>query len=418
MAPPRRVAPCPYCGTSLVLADCPIVATNFDATVGGFAGPRNGDSEPVAKPYSGAPALGGHFGRPVLWRPVERVRVYGAKARLKRGITSLMEDPRDRFVAVRDFAPEDLPARACLQCGEPLPDDIGERPILTIGIVGTTSAGKSHFLASLIRDGAQRQGLRPWGIEEFMLDETSADAYRQKYQAFFHDHVVFEGTMPGAAHEVRKHPLAVRTALDPDTPVTLLFHDIAGETLLQRGQRARHASFLTRAAALIFLIDPLMIEPIRERLKGGFGNGRYYNQADLVNACISDLGAQRASTTPIAIAVSKSDLIETALPGQRFVFRRTPSRNPETAMREMNSVDGEVRNLLGAAGALDLLAAAERPGRGPLIRFHAVAPIGREPAASSGQGRAAVSEIAPLRCLDPLIHILTSLGRRDEAAAR
>jgi hypothetical protein len=422
MAQMRTTAPCPYCGTTLVLRDCPIVATNVDPRIGRFAGRRGGEAEPVARPPSGASAVGVHFGRPVLWRRPERERVSGTTTFIRHAVKSIVEDPRGRQAVVRDFPPEDRPALACTKCGAPLPDDIGERPILTIGIIGTTSAGKSHFLASLVRDGAQRQGLAPWGFDEFVLDETSADTFRADYQGFFHNRMVLKLTAPGEAHQVRDRPLAVRTALSResrgDTPVTLLFHDFAGETLLQRIERTRHAAFLSRAAALVFLIDPLMIEPIRKRLKGEFGGENYYNQADLVNACIADLGTGRAARTPIAIALSKSDLLETAVPEQDFTFRRPPSRDLKTAMQQMRLVNGEVRGLLGAAGAHDLLAAADRLGPRAPVSFHAVAPIGREPAAGAEGGRAAVSEVKPLRCLDPIINILLSMCSADRVPGR
>jgi hypothetical protein len=183
---------CPYCDARLLLNDCPIVATNYEVPAGSFSADKD---QPVPRPVSGREPRGVLAGRPVLWRATP------PRPALPKPAPSLMQELRDivtgtgveedydryeRERPVSDHAVyEDLPARACEQCGEPLPDEIGSRRVFTVGVVGTTGAGKTHFIAALIEDGFHRQRLRDWGVEEFVPDERSAERFRSSYQSLF-----------------------------------------------------------------------------------------------------------------------------------------------------------------------------------------------------------------------------------------
>ncbi|GAA4257341.1 TRAFAC clade GTPase domain-containing protein [Dactylosporangium darangshiense] len=410
---------CPYCDARLLLNDCPIVATNYEVPAGSFSA---GKDQPVPRPVSGREPHGVLAGRPVLWRPAPpRPAPQKAAPSLMQELRDIVtgtgvEEDYDRYERehpVSDYAVyEDLPARACKQCGEPLPDEIGSRRVFTIGVVGTTGAGKTHFIAALIEDGFHRQRLRDWGVEEFVPDENSAERFRASYQSFFTERKALGATNPSAETDVRLRPMIIKARFRGGPPVLLLIHDIAGETLMYQRSRARYAPFLSRASGLIFLIDPLMIEPIRSRLPGEFDIGRHVNQADLVNACLADLRRQQRDPhrVPVAIAMSKSDLIEEALPGVDVGFRRPPSADRRLAEQEMARIDGEVRNLLRWANANDLLAVAAQLGHEVPLSFHAVAPIGYTPREVPGRPDDRVVEsIASLRCLDPLIAVLRNL---------
>jgi hypothetical protein len=143
--------------------------------------------------------------------------------------------------------PEDLPARICTDCGEPLPDEIGTRPILTIGVVGTTGAGKSHYIAAAVYEAARRQSLIPWGYR-FTLDATSAVAYEKTYGQLQRERGVLKPTRAAEAPDSRFRPLAARVTSKQGGDVTILLHDIAGEVLSDPRGRMQHATYLTRAA--------------------------------------------------------------------------------------------------------------------------------------------------------------------------
>jgi hypothetical protein len=403
------------------LGDCPIVATNREDDAGQF-GAQFGADLPAGGDGGTAGTPGDWERYPVLWRPAPPKPAAVVPPPPKNFLVRLMEtlasipeeEEPDEYEVVRPvssfgFPWKELPTRACVRCGTPLPDEIGDRQILKIGIVGTTGAGKSHFLAALIKEAAHQQGLRKWGIAEFELVETSSEMYRERYESFWHDRRVLEPNLPADAPEVVFRPLIVRATYLRGTKVLLYFYDIDGESLANRGRRARYASYLRRPHGLIFLIDPMMIDAIRTHLAPGeSGYHRYIRQGDLVNACVADLEADRARRTPIAIALSKSDLVATAAGRQHsFTFSRpaTASDPIDSVAAEMAHIHREVREVLGAAGERDLLAVADRLGPGAPLTFHAVAPIGYAPQHEDGVRVA--PEIKPLRCLDPLIALIS-----------
>lgn len=412
----RKQVTCPYCDSDILLGDCAIVATNRQDDAGAF-GADLFDGDEAAAPGSrpgGYPVL---VPRPAPPSPPPPPPPKGRLAAIIDAIASVPEEPEpdvDEDVppvsAYRHLRWEDLPARACYECGTPLPDEIGEREVLKIGIVGTLGAGKTHFLTALLREAGHEQGLRKWGIGEFELDETSSDVYQSKYESFWHDCQVLESTNMAEAAEVVFKPLIVRVTFPLGKKVLLYFYDIDGETLANRGLRARHARYLRRPYGLIFLIDPVMIEAIRSRLPAdGPDYQRFDRQANLVKACLTDLAPDLAGRTPVAIALSKSDLVLAATdPAMRFTFGNPPdpADSVEARVAEMAQIHQEVRSVLGSAGERDLLAAADRLGARAPVTFHAVAPIGTEPRLSPDGATRIATEVRPLRCLDPLIALL------------
>ena len=410
----RKVILCPYCDTRIYLGDCPIVATNRIEDGGQFPGDDDYSPPSTTRLNPNATTWGRY---PVLWmppppspRPAPPPPSQGLVGQIFDALTNVPEgEEPDEYEVIRPvdqfgFPWRDLPARACVECAAPFPDDIGERRILKIGVVGTTGAGKSHFIAALLKQGAHQQGLRKWGVSEFDLDEVLRATYREVYEPFFHTGRALEPTNPALAHEARSHPLIVRATFSHGTEVLLFFYDIDGETLLDRGLRARYADYLHRPDGLIFLIDPMMIEAIRERLPPDPNYQAFIRQGDLVNACVTDL-KERAYSIPIAITLSKSDLIGRAAK-REFPFDEDSAKGDPLSARvkEMAKIHQEVKRVLGAAGQFDLLALTDRLGADAQITFHAVAPIGFAPRATR-DGQVA-AEIKPLRCLDPLVAVL------------
>jgi Double-GTPase 2 len=407
----RKRVTCPYCDNEIFLGDCAIVATNRPDNAGSFGADLFGGEEAAGSPPGGFPVLVAPPAPPPPPPPPK-----GFLHAVFDALTSIPEEPAPDepedvppVSAYRHLSWADLPARACYECGTPLPDEIGEREILKIGIVGTLGAGKTHFLTALLREAGHEQGLRKWGIGEFELDETSSDVYQSKYESFWHDGQVLESTNMAEAAEVVFKPLIVRMTFPQRKKVLLYFYDIDGETLSNRGLRARHARYLRRPHGLIFLIDPVRIDAIRARLPvEGPEYQRYDRQSRLVKACLGDLAPDLAGQVPVAIALSKSDLVLRATaPGLRFTFGRPPDDGDtvEARVAEMAEIHREVRGILGSAGERDLLAAADGLGPHAPVTFHAVAPIGSEPRPAADGSRVA-EQIRPLRCLDPLIALL------------
>jgi hypothetical protein len=409
---------CPYCDSEIFLGDSPIVAANRAQDGGQFgAGLSDHASNDPWTPAGGPPA--GRY--PVLWQPppdepdAAPYRTWWQQLWDKL-IGSQQEEPDQpeviRPVSSFGFLRGDLPARACTRCGHPLPDDIAERPVRKIGIVGTTGAGKSLLLRAILTEAAEQQKLAAWGVRDFEVDEDAAARLRDRYQSV---HGV-EPTNPADAPEANFRPFIARATLGTQK-VQLFFYDIDGEMLLDRSLRARHAPFLHRPHGLIFLIDPMMIAPVRALLPDNPNYQRVIRQTTLVNACVADL-EERAATTPIAITLSKSDLVEDAqVEGYQFLFRQRPDDGdtPQHRAAEMAEINGEVRSVLNSVGMHDLTALVSRLGPEAQVTFHAVAAVGYTPQIADGVPD--VPDTKSLRCLEPLIAVLSPWVREQIKSA-
>jgi hypothetical protein len=421
---------CPYCDTSIPLGKCPIVATNR-VQPGGQFGAVLGDqgaNEPWTPADGRAPVR-----YPVIWpknwkppgdepdaEPAmdDPYRTFWQQLWDKVRETLAFSQPQEpdepeviKPVSAFGFFRGDLPARVCTNCWHPLPNDIAERPVLKIGIVGTTGAGKSLFLRAILTEAAEQQKLAPWGVRDFEVDEDAAARLRDQYQSV----PDVEPTNPADAPVANYRPFIARATLeawDRGTLITkkvqLFFYDIDGESLLSPSLRARYAPFLYRPHGLIFLIDPMMIAPVRALLPDNPNYQRVIRQTTLVNACIADL-EDRAATTPIAITLSKSDLIEDAqVVAYPFMFRRRPGDDDpvEHRVAEMREIDKEVRGILdlNSVGMRDLTGLVTRLGPDAQVTFHAVAAVGYTPNVVDGEPD--LRDAKSLRCLEPLIAVM------------
>lgn len=376
---------CPFCATPLNFARLPVVATS-NANDG--------------KRTTAGSVIHRWVGRwPVIREPA-------ADATGVQRIRRLMNDGSDLGPA------SDLPAYVCLRCCHPLPNELGTHEICIIAVVGTVGAGKSHFLAAMAREATRRQGLAPFGITEFAPDELSGGKYHiNYYRPIFRDKKALDATDRDA--DVQFDPLTFRVTAghvngsgphdDGDfRQLLLMFHDVAGEVLTDRADRATLAPFVRRADGVIFLVDPAALEPVSEwrEQEGLAAVPDDFHQADLLRACLNDIGADRLREVPVAITLSKSDMV-TRMLGRDFAFSRPASTEPAKWLAERNYINTEVAALLRKLDATDILAVASVA---PRVTFHAVAPIGSEPMPDN-----TIAEIRPLRVLDPVAQILLSI---------
>ena len=370
---------CPYCGTRVTLGACPIVATNV-RTLKNRKAPRSGT--PVLR-WAGRAGAG-----PETYWPVV------AEAPVGGGAVGVLELP-----AVEEMAlPEDLPARLCPRCCYPLPIEVDQRDVFTVAVLGSMQAGKSHYLASAIRSAYRLQGLSEFGITEFAPNEESANRYHQHlYTPAFQQKKPI-GRTP-VDQDVRYQPylfrVTVRNAQGHSFPLTVALHDMAGEVLMDRSARALCTPFVRRADAVIFLVDPVFLPGLEDKL---VSRNESVNQADLFVACMAEMG-ERANELPVRVVLSKSDLVSRTL-SRKFNFA-TPAPEGRLAWEaDQKIINAEVHDLLLELGAADLVGTADKLTN---VRYQAVAAIGTDPV----DGR--LIDVRPQRCLDPLASVLLQL---------
>jgi hypothetical protein len=413
---------CPFCGCPIDFNRLPVVATNISERVRSSF--RNAESDRQRSAASGASSLqvpfsGLQSGTPILywidgWPVIRRAatdpnRVSGEGAVI---------DRFRRLLQIRDSddleQSGDLPAYLCLNCKRPLPAEIETHEVFTVGVVGTIRSGKSHFLAAMIRDAYRLQIMSPLGISDFAPDERTGIIYQSDYYSpVYLDHKALART-PREQADIRFRPMSFKVLLesgngpalwngDWDRRIMLLFHDVSGEVLKNRDERATVAPFLRRADAIIFLIDPVALEPVRQwriRTCGIDDQIDSYYQTDLLRACLDEIGAERIGQIPVAICLSKSDIINKML-ARPFTFNEPPALEAAKWLAQRNAIHSEVLEVLRELHAYDIIAASKNA---PNVTFHAVAPLGVDPDEAD-----LLDDVKSLRCADPVANIILSL---------
>jgi hypothetical protein len=366
---------CPFCGTGFRLGDLPVVALNTR-----YPDDEDGDEDDDRRrlyPRSGRKVerwIGKH---PVLAEP----QIQPDRKVAQRLVDEMLGKSLTPLTSIA--VPADMPARLCANCRNPLPVDIDDRDPLIVAVVGTSGSGKTHLLASMLHEAANNHAFRNVQCEEFAPDEASAELFDESY----YGPVFIDRERLDQTHEkTGKRLLTYRVTFAGKEPYLLLFYDIAGETLSKLKERVVHADYLSRASGVLFLIDPVCLNPPpgREWRPAQHADGiQRRNQANLLNACINLIPPDRQGEVPFAIAVSKADLISEYLTWRPDVDQ-----------------DREVRALLEMCNAHDVLGATGLLGP-DMVSFHALAAIGESPT-EDGE----LKVIEPFRCLDPLWEVL------------
>ena len=406
---------CPYCGETIVLGECAIVATEFvtqsSSTFDGLTSAGKDPHDDISsdgrhRPLSGKRVFG--WAGPNKEWPIIHLAPLSEFAAIPRNRWSRLTSGVPMLSSVDEVGPlEDLPARICPECETPLPTDVDDRELLTIAVVGVQGATKTHYLGSMLHTAYHEQALyESIGCTEFAPDEQSAKRFHEEYylRLFAAGGKAIGVTL--VTEDIRFRPLAFRATFRDGVRRTLLFHDVAGEVFTNRAMRNRIAPFVRRADGVIFLVDPQWIPKVGQYLKHHYGMAvppAPRNQADLMSAVTEEIARTRdLSMVPAAVAISKSDLIVGAL-GGTFRFDKDPPVERDAWMADMNEVSDEVEGLLdGELRAPDLLAAIRRL---PHATYHAVAPLGVQP----GEQSLTLSDIRPRRCLDPLVSVLNRI---------
>lgn len=380
---------CPFCGTEIKLAECPVVCTSFvkKASFGASFGGGE-ESTPVSTP-SGR-VVSSHLGDFPVLRTGTRL---ADTSRISRMLGRL---PRP----TEEFDQSDLPRRACTHCNTPLPEDLDESDAYVLAVVGLNRAGKSYFLGSTLTAASRNEGLTSYGVESFEpLEDTASRLHREYYLRLFKNEHSLNAT-PERDH-LEKQPLMFKVTMTDSRPFLLVTHDVSGEALIDRRTRAATASFVSRANALIFIADPLDMHRVAMQLPDPVLDDIGYrdiDQAALLEMTLRELRPVRGDGVPLALTISKSDLISRAM-HRSFKFD-VPGRSPDWR-DDVRAAGEEVRYLLIELNEQKLVRLADEH---QLASFHAVSVLGSEESRLKTNGRP-----SPLRVLDPLGTVLEQI---------
>ncbi len=309
-----------------------------------------------------------------------------------------------------------LARRKCMHCGYLLPSNIEQVDNINIAIVGDTFSGKSHYIAALIHQIQQGELQRADRYARFdcMTQNIENDYIREIIKPLFVDKQELIATPQ--AIDVNRPPLIYELILSPSPGyparrINLVLYDASGEDLAIKERMVQFSRYVFSANAIIFLADPTSMPEIYNLLPAFLqkkaATGR--TSSSVLNSIIRliedyrgyESGA-RLSSTPIAITVTKSDLLKQLTSIQyQYNFLKKPVYNGTINLQDLDGVNQEVRQLLEDYGERTLLQATHNFSK---VRFFATSATGYAPDMNG-----TYPAIDPCRCLDPILWILHEL---------
>ncbi len=305
--------------------------------------------------------------------------------------------------------------RLCPYCHFELSYDAGFIDDHVIAIIGGRNTGKGHYLATLVHRLENESGAL-FNFSLRMLGDETRRRFEEDYRTpLFRRRTLIQPTQSATVDRRVRLPMVFRLTLKHRQgkrlrAANLSFFDSAGEDMASLDTLSREARYICHAAGLIFLLDPLQIDAVRQRLPAGDLPPRD-PQADpeyLVERLRelferqSGLSPTRRVRTPLALVLSKMDqvwpLLEPASglrnPGEHFGFF-----NRSEAQSVYTEVWGMLQNWLGYGFSNRLQMGFSN------YHYFAVSSLGQPP---GKDGK--VEKISSIRVEDPLLWLLFQMG--------
>lgn len=303
--------------------------------------------------------------------------------------------------------------RVCPTCHYELTQDAGEVEEHIIAVIGGRGTGKSTYIATLIQRLEHEVGRN---FNAGVL--AKGDNTRRRYERDFYGPLYRDKQLipPTQVDDITtRAPMVFRITFNSNRQVAnLVLFDTAGENMESFDAMTQQTKYILYADGVIFLLDPLQIDAVRDQLQGISSNPlpprmpnsepRYI--VERLRELYEAQGAVKASQKvdkPIAFTLAKMDVLEPILDpasgpivhgsGQHLGYLNGPD------VQAVNTViDSHLRTWMGEAFSEKVKQNFNK------YAYFGVSPLGREPA----NGK--IDSVAPTRVEDPLLWILGQLG--------
>lgn len=328
---------------------------------------------------------------------------------------SLLRAMRLPDVAVCDVCQVESHHRLCAECHFDLPHDVGQIDQRIIAIIGGRNTGKSHYIVTLVNRLKNEVGAN-FNFSVHMIGEDTRHRWRDDfYGPLYEQHTVLQATRPGAVDARVKAPLIFRLTLEGTfgkRAINLSFFDTAGEDMKSVDNLSVQARYISRADGIIFLLDPLQIESVRQQLSGADLPVPDRDSApdEIVERLVElfetqlHLGQRDHIKTPVAFTLSKIDALFPILDPSSALRRAGGGEHfGALDLRDVNSVSGEMRDYLSAWMGAGFCSVIEKHFTS--YNYFAVSSLGEPPGANQR-----LRTVAPFRVEDPFLWILCQLN--------
>ena len=250
------------------------------------------------------------------------------------------ENGQDEFYpAVTKTCPHGKPAsgnRYCPNCHSMVQYEYITTKGRIVAMIGSRESGKTTYVGVLIQELQNRVGSAFNGATAELVGDKS----RERYKRVFHDPMYLKGQTVDFTNTVR-----AQSRLDPLlcmlkfpkkkliggglATAMMVFYDTAGEDVLVDENIDRLVDYFDAAEAIIFIVDPLQISSVRRVVNGSVPLPHSAaDQVEIVQRLAELLRKRRKMTgsqkisTPMAIAIAKTDTLDESLPVNSAVRRQ------------------------------------------------------------------------------------------------
>jgi hypothetical protein len=310
--------------------------------------------------------------------------------------------------------------RVCGSCHSDLPSDYCDQDSRIIALVGAKASGKSTYVSVLVNELNHRVG-QAYHASLAAMGQSTQVRDREMAEDLYERLRLPDATRPAALgfNDPLLYRLSLprRSRLGSGTRHTaLVFFDAAGEDLAGAEAMDRYTRYLSAADGIVLLVDPLQLGSVRDRLPVHDGpplpvveTPPQQIAADLARQLRAHGkgGSRGRVATPIAVAVTKTDMLRPLLDPHSPVLRNAPHPGGTFDEDDRLAVHEEIRSLLTDWDSGALLRQLELDFAE--LSLFGLSALGAPPPAEA-PADAPKSGPQPIRVEDPLLWLLARRG--------
>ncbi|MDO5521121.1 MAG: hypothetical protein Q4G58_11575 [bacterium] len=321
----------------------------------------------------------------------------------------------------------------CPLCHNTLPSFGKRNKQVVLSMVGAMDAGKSSYMAVLIRELKRHIALAIHGSASFM-DENSAREYEERFLRYLYPWIGTEPSMRipktrsclcGGSFVSVNRPILINCKLNKTYETifrtrtqtmnyALALYDAAGEDFEDEGVMFTLSNNLIHSNGIFFFIDPMRIPYVRNLLRkeqvDGAATSKLWSSSSADDILLrtakllrTKLGIpeQEKLKIPIAVVITKLDVIQDVLPKTSLLRKESRHLKEGGFVRQEGAeIQEEVGALLYEWGEVEFLSHLQADFSN--LRLFAVSSFGNNP---DPYGR--LQHPKPVRVEDPFLWLLS-----------
>ena len=311
--------------------------------------------------------------------------------------------------------------RVCPVCHNPIPPGAEEDGNRIFVILGPKNVGKSHYIAVLINQLKNYVSAEFNGVLNAATDGTTLKYRDMYYKRLFEEKRKLLPTKSYDISDDSREPLIYYLRIfDSNQPkvFTFAFFDTAGEDLVSSDKMMALSlnSFISKAAGIVYLVDPLQIKYINQRIHVdnkppvGPDVSDVLNNISQIIRTNKKLSPKARIDIPLAVVLTKSDVLfknpedeeeDKVLFGQCSSLH-IPRENGKFDEENFKQIDAELAEYLHRCLGDNFI---QTVGGFSDHCFFAVSALGCNPVGSS-----LPRGVSPMRVEDPFIWLLNREG--------